>query len=164
MKFKKISLLVLMLSSISAYGETINFSGTVSTSCTFSNQAAGALVATSNGSEYILDAGFNTGGAARVDIAYTGSPSFGIAAVSGFSSSPGGTPALSSIVTGISFSNSTNNSNAITAGANSFTSGSKTFSLTGTASSDNIYVFMKAIAASPFPVGQYDANTTITCQ
>lgn len=160
----KILTMILALASLNVYAETINFSGTVSTSCTFSNQTAGTLAATTNGYNYFLDAGFNSGIPANIDIAYTGAPTFGISAVSTLSSAPNGAPAISSFETGVSFGNSANNTSASNVGANNFTSGSKSFQLTNAVSSDSVFIKMKAVASAPFPVGQYDANTTITCQ
>lgn len=147
-----------------AQAETINFGGTVSTTCAFSNNVTGTMVNYTDGIDYALDAGFTQGTAASVDVAYSGAPTFAINAVTGFSSAPNGAPTPQNIYTGIVFNNSQNSANAAIAGADMFTSGTKTFGLDGGASQDTAHVKMKAVANGPWAVGQYDANTTVTCQ
>ena len=153
------------LGMAAAQAETVNFSGTVATSCTFSNKTSGSLVASSNGSSYVMDAGFaGHGSGASVDIAYSGSPTFSIQAVQGFSSAPGGAPSLTSVSTGVSFGVAANQTAAINAGATGFSSGTKYVTLDNGSTSDTATVKMAAYAATAFPVGNYDAQSTITCQ
>lgn len=146
-----------------AQAESINFSGTVSTSCSFGANSAGVLNAYAQGNEYKLDAGYNSGSPSTVDITYTGAPTFTIDSVANVSGS-NGMPSLTGIQTGASFSKAGNQSAAITAGANNFTSGNKSFQLDGQEVSDTLSVRMLATATSPFAVGTYSAQTTVTCQ
>lgn len=161
-------ILVTLLASIGlvslAHAEAINFSGTVSTSCTFSNPVSGQLVAWTDGSGYILDGGYSQGNGASIAVDYTGSPTFAINAVSAIASAPGGAPAVTQFNTGLSFDVAANNAAAITAGADNFTNGTRTLMLAGSSSSDVARIKMKATAAAPWPVGNYDVNTTVTCQ
>lgn len=161
---KRKVLLFALLSSIGlAQAETVDFSGAVTTSCSFSSPQAGSLSASAVGNRYVLDAGFNNAGAASMQIAYTGAPTFTVNAVNNVTGS-NGVPTIESITTGVSFGDSGNNSNALSAGANSFTTGSKSFNLDSNSSSDTVSVKMRVIATSPFAVGNYSANAVITCQ
>lgn len=157
---------VAILGSITvAQAETINFAGTVSTTCVFSNNTAGVLNAYANGSQYYLASGSGPGAGspASVDIAYTGSPTFAINAIGSVSSSAS-VPSLNSLTTGVTMGEGANQANAISAGATSFTSGTKSFALDNSASTDTATISMVAVASSPFPVGTYSGQTTVTCQ
>lgn len=159
-------LILLGLISTFATAETLNFSGTVSTSCAFSNATTGSLVAHTQGSNYVLDGSFDgSGTASTVDIAYSGQPTFTINALQNLSSFPNGTPTVNQYNTGVFFGLNDNTANANAVGANSFTSGSKSFLLDNTtASSDTATVRVSARANSPFPVGNYSAEVVVSCQ
>lgn len=166
---KKIIAIALALTGISgiAHAESINFSGTITTSCAFSNASAGELLATGNGTEYQLASGFGAGSGipATVDIAYSGSPTFAINAVPTVAYSGGGSaPTPTSITTGIWFTEAANTTNAVNAGADSFTSGTKVFSLNNSYTTETARVRMAALSTTPFPTGTYTATTTVTCQ
>lgn len=159
---KKLSLLLLLFSS-SVFAESVTFSGTVSTSCSFSNTVAGNLQAITDGIGYSVTTDVGNGTRGSVDIAYSGSPTFSIQAPSGFSSAPGGTP-TSSFLTGVNFSQAANNNAAITAGADSFSTGTKFLTLDSNSTTDTALFKFVANANSPYPVGSYSANVTFTCQ
>lgn len=162
---KKILAIALGLSCIAgvSQAEQVNFAGTVSTSCAFGNNQTGALNAYGSNGNYKLDAGFTQGTPAQLDITYTGAPTFEVTAVNDVQGS-NGVPSLSSITTGLVFSAGANQAASNAAGANSFTSGSKSFTLDSNVSSDTVGVKMLAQSTNPFPVGNYTANTTVTCQ
>lgn len=168
-----LALAVLSIGATSAMAETVNFAGTVSTSCAFSNDTAGVMNAQAINGQYVLGAGLfysgvTPGSAATVDIAYSGAPTFSISAVSSLSSAASGAPSPSAFNTGVWFSGGTksadNTAAAALAGANSFSNGSKSFALDGGATSDTANIGMNAVASSPWTTGNYSASTTITCQ
>lgn len=166
MNKKIVAAVVAILGCISiAQAETVNFSGTVSTSCVFSNASAGVLNAYANGSSYFLGSGDGpgSGSPAAVDIAYTGAPTFSINSINSVTSSAQ-LPSISSITTGVYYGVGANTSAAAAAGATSFTSGTKTFQLDSNTSSDTAIFKMVAEATSPFLVGNYSGQTTVTCQ
>lgn len=162
---KKLSILtILAICSSLAYAESVNFAGTVSTSCAFSNNTGGVLGVGAVGTNYHLAAGMGgIGNAASVDIAYSGDPTFTIDAVSSITS-PGGAPTPSDIRTGVFFGQSANNNAAGTALAHDFGSGTKTFQLDHAYTTDTATIQMMARASSPWVTGSYSAQTTITCQ
>lgn len=161
---KYIIFFVLQFFLFSAFAENIDFAGSVSTSCSFSNQTTGVIEVqnNSNGNFYLGADGW-IGTASSFDIAYDGTPMFSISAVNSFQSSPPNTPNVT-FETGIRFDNSANNINSTTSGANSFTTGTKSFLLDPGASFDTGHVSFIATAYSPFPVGNYQAIAVITCQ
>lgn len=165
MKIKSLLLVVGVCFAQQCLAETINFSGTVSTSCVFSNDVAGTLLARGTGSSYFLASGDGpgTGDPATIDIAYTGSPTFAINAISSVTSSAT-LPSISSITTGVYFGVGANTLAAANAGATNFTSGTKSFTLDSNTSSDTARIKMVAEASSPFLTGTYSGQTTVTCQ
>lgn len=161
---KKILTIIAALSCIGiAQAETVNFAGTVSTSCSFGGNTPGTLTAYAQGANYYLDAGFSQGTGSTTDISYTGSPTFTITAVSNVSGS-NGVPSLTDITTGTFWGITANQTAANAVSANGFTTGSKSFTLSDTATTDTLTVKMRANASSPFPVGTYNAQAIITCQ
>lgn len=158
---KILSLLTLFAISQSCLAQNASWTGTVQTSCTFSNQVDGTLNNWDFGGTYYLDATANS--RAHVDIAYVGSPNFTIAAVSGWTTRPNNTP-TTQFTTGIGFTNAGNNTNADNVNAGGFSVGVKTFNLDSQYSSDTAYISLIAQASNRFPVGSYGAETVITCQ
>lgn len=143
----------------------MNFSGLVTTNCTFTNVAAGTLSARGTGSEYLLESGApGSGLSASFDLAYGGAPTVSIDAVTAFSVAPQNLPTLTSLTTGLFFNNPDNDLLASAAGAHSFSTGSKSFALDPGVTQDVGSVVLSASAATAFPVGDYHAETTITCQ
>lgn len=167
MKKKVLLGLVASVLSFGALAEQVDFAGSVTTSCAFSNYTTGGLVAHTTGGYYYLDGNMNGAGApGTVDVTYTGAPMFTITGVSSLDSSPNGTPNISQFNSGVRFSDALNQANALTAGANNVQGGnSASFHLDDTnVSQDTATVKMSARAINPFPVGNYTAHVTISCQ
>lgn len=131
--------------------------------CSFHGTTPGQLEVKSNGSEYLLGAdGAGLGIPASVTFKWVGSTVMVINAVGNINRSGGGTP-LVNIDTGVSFNNPINNAAAI--GAQHFQSGSKSVAILGssTEQQDTMHVKMVARSSSSFPIGTYEASTTVTC-
>lgn len=161
---KYIIFFVLQFFLFSAFADNIDFSGSISTSCSFSNKTTGAIdVQNDRNGNFYLGADGWIGTASSFDIAYDGTPIFSVSAVNSFQLSPPNTPNVS-FETGVRFDNSANNINSTTSGANSFTAGTKSFLLDSGASFDTGHVSFIATANSRFPVGNYQAIAVITCQ
>lgn len=161
---KKIITILMVLFTAQAIAETIDFNGTVTTSCQFSNQVSGTLMNEVSDTTYKLSTDAIGGSRASFDLAYTGAPTLTIQAPVSLTNFPNGTPTINNIITGINFDNNANNSNAITAGANNFNSGIKSVTLDSNSTTDTATVKLIASALSAFPVGSYSAQVTLTCQ
>lgn len=163
MKRKLLALLLPVLVT-TAYAETVNFSGTVSTSCQFTGTTDGVLDATGVNGYYQLSTTNGNGRSASLDIAYQGSPTFILDSTSNVNYVGQGIEPTLTIFTGATFLNQQNQTNARSNGFHWFESGSKSMQLTDSASTDRVFVNLLATASSPFPVGAYSASTTVTCQ
>lgn len=165
---KKILLgLVASVLSFGVLAEQVDFRGTVTTSCAFSNYTTGGLVAHTTGGYYYLDGNMNGAGApGSVTVTYAGAPTFTITGTSSLDSAPGGTPNISQFNSGVSFSDALNQAAALAVGANNVTGGqSANFRLDDTnVSQDTATVRLSARASAPFPTGNYTAHVTISCQ
>lgn len=167
MKKKVLLGLTASLLSFGVLAEQVDFSGSVTTSCAFSNYTGGVLTAHTGAGNYYLDAQmYGSGSAGSVDVTYTGAPTFTITGASSLDSSPNGTPNINQFSTGISFSDALNNAAAITGGAANFNGGlTKTFQLDDTnVSQDTALVRFAARAATPFPTGNYTSHVVVSCQ
>lgn len=159
----KFKLLTLLFFSNISFAESLFFSGNVSTSCSFGNYNQGVIEAKSRNGTYSVGADGWIGTPANVAINYSGSPSFSVNSINGFLSSPQNLP-ITTFETGVAFSNSINNQNAIQSGANWFSSGDKSLYLSDTVNTDIVYVSFVATANSPFPMGNYEARAILSCQ
>lgn len=158
-----------------SFAETVNFSGSLSTSCVFNNNTAGTLGVSAinmpNGGLYVLDGGLpNMGGngtPSLIDFTYTGAPTFTVNAVTSLTV-PGGQAQPNNIVTGVSFTggakSTENTAAANSAGADRVTIGSVSFQLNSGATSDTANVGVYATSYHPWAAGSYSASTTVTCQ
>lgn len=101
---KKKILLGLMASVLSfgVLAEQVDFSGTVTTSCFFSNYTPGGLVSHTTGGYYYLDGNMNGAGTpGSVTVAYAGAPTFTITGASTLDTSPSGVPSISEFKSGV---------------------------------------------------------------
>ena len=160
MKTNKIALaaMILLTSSLPAQSasSSVNFSGTVSSSCSFTTVTNGVLIVP--GTEYskITSVAASGGTPGSVTIAYNGTPNVSVAEMLSFTSSP----SLANI-------NPTYETRVFNASGNltynngfyekAYTSGtSDVITINLTADTGNTSV--------PWPVGNYTATTTVTCQ
>lgn len=152
---KKLLLISLFLSNVAvAATSSITVAGTISSVCAFGSVTNGVFgfdVAQPN----ILDTAGTGGTNASVGITYNSTPTISIDAITAFDSTPSG---FSDTVAFMNYFSSTNLGNM------NYTSGQAGGQETS-GSSDTFTLRVKATDANgSFPVGNYAASTTITCQ
>lgn len=156
---KKLVTALMVLSGINsnlalAASGTINYSGTVSTVCSFGSQTNGALAV--DPSQPNVIASNATGGApASVSITYFGTPTVTIQEIGTFDTKPNG-------VGNGDFVYSTAVSS--TAGATYTSSGGYKSTTYTSGSSDNLTIHFTAVKSGNITLGNYAASGTITCQ
>jgi hypothetical protein len=159
MNLNKIALATAIVLSTSAQSatQTLTFTGTVSSSCAFTATQNGTLVA-STSMPYVLTSATNNGGTpGMVSIAFNSTPTVSFQSISGFASSPN-----VSLITSPTYTTTvSSNLGPWTANGGAFT---RTYSA-GT--SDDITINFQASTgdqSKPWPLGQYSASVTVTCQ
>lgn len=152
---KKLALLLCFIGSAHATTQGLNVSGTVSSTCSFgsvTNGVFGYEVQT----PHVLDTASAGGTNASVTIYYNGTPTVTFPEITSFSAVPSG---FNDTVT---FNNILSSSNA---GGINYSSGSASVTESGSTSTDTFTLRLRAQdGQGSFPVGNYSAGTTITCQ
>lgn len=161
---KKIGAILFAMIVPFSHAETVNFSGTVTTSCEFYDSGVGVVDATGGNGIYRLSTMYGAGRPATIDFNYQGSPTLTLAAIQNFQYSGQGVAPAHSVYTEASFSNPNNELIAVANGFHGFDSGTKTMQMSGTTNTDRMFINLVATASSSFPIGDYSANTVVTCQ
>jgi hypothetical protein len=137
--------------------QSLTFSGTVSSTCAFTSTQNGVLVSTA-AMPYVLTTNVNSGGMPGVvTIGFNSTPTVSLSRITGFTTSPD----LDTITSPTYTTEVYSAFGQWIANGESFT---RTYS-TGT--SDEITIDFQAATgenSKPWPIGQYLATVTITCQ
>lgn len=141
-----------------SFAENMNFSGTVATTCSFSNPVDGVIALNTSSTNILTTNPTYGGNPAAITLNYYGAPTMTLTPATGFTSSP----SLPSALT-------------VTNGVNSSTFGN----ITNMVGNDYVYVYSGSGAGNdtiayapeftmssgdPFPTGSYAATGVITCQ
>lgn len=151
---KKLLLALAFISTAQAATENLTISGTVSSVCAFGSVTNGVFGYEVQ-SPTLLDTASTGGTNGQVLIFYNGTPTVSIGEITSFSTVPSG------------FTDTVNFTNVFTsnnAGTISYSSGNASFTQSG-GTNDTLTLRLRALNANgSFPVGNYSAATTITCQ
>lgn len=151
---KKLLLLLAFCGTAQAATQGLTVNGTVSSVCAFTSVTNGVF-----GFEvqtpHVLDTGITGGTDATVVINFNSGPTVTVPEITTFSAVPSG------------FTDTVNFTNNLTTlgGSRSYSSGTATWQESSSASTDTITLRLRAVnAQGSFPVGNYTAGVTITCQ
>ena len=155
---KRLGTILLLVASTNLLADTgnISFSGTVSTTCTFSNLVPGTL-AVDPSAPSLIGTNVSGGNNATLTITYLGTPTMSVAEVQSFSTKPNG-------VANGDFNYTTNVSSS-QGKAYTASNGNLTAAY-ASGSSDNLSIIVNATKANGgnVPLGNYATSSVITCQ
>lgn len=151
---KKLLLLLAFCGTAQAATETLTINGTVASTCVFSSPVNGVFgyeVQTPN----VLDTQLTGGLDAGVVINYNGTPTVTIDEITTFATVPSG------FTDTVSFTNTLTTTN----GSRTYSNGTASWVESGSTTTDALTLRLRAVnAQGSFPIGNYSASTTVTCQ
>lgn len=146
-------LLCLVTASAAADQTSVQITGNVATTCSFTGVNNGNMaINPSNAKD--LGTGNAGGTPATVNLSYIGTPMVSVNEISSFTTKPSDAPSS------VTFQNT---ATSLSLGPLTYSSGVATGTYPS-GSTDTLTIGLAAIATTPFTVGSYATSTTVTCQ